>query len=105
MMGDAKKSVANLARVEESICAFYLHREITYFCSHYFKRVSLLSNRSLRNDPRTFTNEEGPYTLSILNKCGRPSGSSKDYWFSDKEHHFAHFHVLFNYDAVKPFLE
>jgi len=104
MMGDAKKSVGNLARVEGSIYAFYLHREITYFCSHYFKRVSL-SNRSLRNDPRTFINEEDQYTLSVLNKCRRPSGSSKDYWLSDKEHCSAHVHVLINCDEVKPFLE
>ena len=70
MMRDAKNLVGNLARVEGSIYAFYLHREITYFCSHYFKRVSLLSNRRLKNDPQTFTNEENPYTLSVLNKYG-----------------------------------
>ena len=103
-MGDAKKLVGNLARVEGSICALYLHREITYICSHYFKRVSL-SNRSLRNDPRTFINEEDLYTLSVLNKCGCPSGSSKDYWLSDKEHRSAHVHVLINCDVVKPLLE
>ena len=32
-MGYAKRSVKNKARVEGSICASYLHRETTHFCS------------------------------------------------------------------------
>jgi len=62
-------------------------------------------NRGLRNDRRTFTNEEGPYTLSILNKCERSSGSRKDYLFSDKEHRSAHVQVLINCDKAKTLLE
>ena len=105
LMRDAKRSVANLARVEGSICAFYLHREITYFCSHYFQHVSLLSNTSLRNDPRTSSNEGVESTLSVLNKCGRPSGSCKEYWLNDDEYRSAHVHILINCNEVKPILE
>jgi len=72
--------MGNLAHVEGSICTFYLYREITYFCSHYFKSVSLLGNTTFRNDPWRDPNNEVHYTLSILNRCGRLSGSSKDHW-------------------------
>jgi len=41
--------VDNLTRVEGSICAFYLYREILYFCLYYFKSVVLLNNTCLRN--------------------------------------------------------
>ena len=46
MMGEAKRAVSNKSRPEGSICTFHLHREITYFCSHYFKDECSLSNNS-----------------------------------------------------------
>jgi len=33
IMGDAKRAMTNLARIEHSIGAFYLHSEITFFFS------------------------------------------------------------------------
>jgi len=96
-MRDAKRYVGNLARVEGSICTFYLYREITYFCSHYFKSVSLLDNTTFRNDPRRDLDNEVQRTLS--------SGSRKDHWLTDKEYRFAHVHILINYNEVKPILE
>lgn len=45
-MGKAKREVSNKSRPEGSICTFHLHREITYFCSHYFKDECSLSNNS-----------------------------------------------------------
>lgn len=104
IMGDAKRAVGNLARVEGSICAFYMHHETTHFCSHYFQRVGLLSNINLRNDPRTKDDGVQP-TLSVLNKSGRPSGMSKKDWIQDKDFRSAHVHVLINCDEVKPILE
>jgi len=104
-MRDAKRSVGNLARVEGSICAFYLHREVTYFCSHYFESDSLLSNTTLRNDPRVSSKEDDESTFSILKKCGRPSGSNKHYYLSDDEFRFVHVHILINCNEVKPILE
>jgi len=104
-MRDAKGSVGNLARVEGSICTFYLYREITYFYSHYFKSVSLLGNTTFKNDPRRDSDNEVQCTLSILNKCGRPSGSSKDHWLTDKDYRSAHVHILINCNEVKPIFE
>jgi len=104
-MRDAKRSVGNLARVEGSICAFYLHREITYFYSYYFKSVSLLGNTTLRNDHRQNLDNEVHNTLSVFNRCGRPSGAAKDYWLTDKEFPSAYVHILINCNEVKPILE
>ena len=47
-MGDSKRAVKNKAQVEGSICASYIHRETTYFCSHYFNNF-MLSSRNVRN--------------------------------------------------------
>ena len=104
MMGDAKRAVSNKARVEGSICAFHLHRETTYFCSHYFRSENLLSTTTLRNDPRTRYEGVEP-RLSVLKKAGRPSGVSKNHWLTDAEWISAHVHVLINCTEVKPYLE
>jgi len=47
-MGDSKRAVKNKAWVEGSICASYIQRETTYFCSHYFNNF-MLSSRNVRN--------------------------------------------------------
>ena len=47
-MGDSKRSVKNKARVEGSICAHYLHRETSHFCSHYFNHL-MLTPRIIQN--------------------------------------------------------
>jgi len=47
-MGDSKRVVKNEARVEGSICTSYIHRETTYFCSHYFNNF-MLSPCNIRN--------------------------------------------------------
>jgi len=104
-MREAKRSMGNLTRVEGSICALYLHREITYFCSHYFKSVNLLGNTTLRNDSRQDSDNEVHNTLSVFNRCGRPSGFAKDHWLIDKEFRSTHVHILINCNEVKPVLE
>jgi len=48
-LGDSKRSIKNKARIEGSICASYIHRETTYYCSHYFKSY-MLSVQSSRNE-------------------------------------------------------
>jgi len=104
-MGDAKRAVANLARVEGSICAFYLHYEITYFYSHYFKTLILLCNTSLRHDPRVDPNDGEPQPLTIFKKSGRPSEACKDYWLTYEDFQSAHVHIFINCNEVKPLLE
>lgn len=54
LMGDYKHSMKNKARVEGSIYIAYLHRETTYFCSHYFKTASLLPSTSFKNNPGSY---------------------------------------------------
>jgi hypothetical protein len=103
-MGDSKRSVKNKARVEGSICISYLHRETTYFCSHYFKTFNLLTSTSLRKNPPS-NHENVQPTLSLLSKCRRPSGKSKFYWLLDEEWKSAHVHILINCDEIKPYLE
>lgn len=103
MMGDFKRSVKNKARVEGSICMAYLHRETTYFCSHYFKTISLYAtsqrNEAIRLDDVVTS------TLSIGNQLGRPSGQHEIHWLSDAEWRSAHVHVLINCNEIKPYIE
>ncbi|XP_004488903.1 uncharacterized protein [Cicer arietinum] len=100
MMGDFKRTVKNKARVEGSICMSYLHRETTYFCSHYFKTISLF-NRSQHNEGANL-NDVVTTTLSISNQLGRPSGKAQTHWSSDAERRSAHLHILINCNEVKP---
>jgi len=102
-MGDSKWSVKNKARVEGSICAFYLHRETTYFCSHYFKNF-MLSPRNRRNEILV-QGERCPSMLSIFNVPGRHAGKKSIHWLTQKEWNSIHMHVLINCTKVKPYLE
>ena len=84
MMGESKLAVKNKAKVEGSISSHFLHHEVTYFCSHYFKNFSLVWSSSIRNDPHSIVDDiEGP--LYILRKSGRLSGRSEIYWLNDNE--------------------
>ena len=47
-MSDSKQAVKNKARVEGSIYVSYIHREATYFCSHYFNNF-MFSPCNIRN--------------------------------------------------------
>lgn len=100
-MGDSKRSVKNKARVEGSICASYLHREITHFCSHYF------TNFTLRNERSEMQNDcvRHPLMLSVFGQSGRHSGKESIHWLTDEEYKSAHVHVLNNCIEVKPYIE
>lgn len=102
MMGAYKRAVTQKARVEGSICSDYLSREISYFCSHYFKTFNLVPTSGLRNDPG---GSVPSCSLSIFTKRGRPSGSARDHYLSPQEYQSAHVHVLINCGEVKPYLE
>ncbi|XP_058784830.1 uncharacterized protein LOC131659691 [Vicia villosa] len=101
-MGDSKRSVKNKARVEGSICAHYLHRETSHFCSHYFKHL-MLTPRIIRNPVNV--SERSQFTLSVFGLPGRPSGKKGVHWLTQQEMQSAHVHVLINCVEVKPFLE
>ena len=102
-MGDSKRSVKNKARVEGSICASYLHRETTHFCSHYFKNF-ILSPQNKRNEIQAEI-ERDPSMLSIFNLVGRHSGKTSIHWLTQKEWNSAHVHVLINCTEIKSYLE
>ncbi|CAK8562855.1 unnamed protein product [Lathyrus sativus] len=101
-MGDSKRSVKNKAKVEGSICAYYLHRETSHFCSHYFNHM-MLTPRIIRNE--VHFSERSQFTLSNFGRPGRPSRKTSVHWLSEKEMQNAHVHVLINYIEVKPYLE
>ena len=102
-MGESKRSVKNKARVEGSICAAYLHRETTYFCSHYFKNF-MLSPSNVRNETH-WQNETSTSTLLVFRQVGRHAGKELTYWLTDAEFNSAHVHVLINCAEVKSYLE
>ncbi|CAK8569514.1 unnamed protein product [Lathyrus sativus] len=101
-MGDSKRSVKNKAKVEGSICAHYLHRETSHFCSHYFNHL-MLTPRIIRNE--FDVNKRSQFTLPIFGLPGRPSGKENVHWLTQKELQSAHVHVLINCIEVRPYLE
>ena len=103
MMGAYKRTVTQKARVEGFISTDYVGREITYFCSHYFKSFNLVSSSGLRNDPENESVLSS--SLSICNNVGRPSGMGKQHYMNDEEYNSARVHVLINCLEVKPYLE
>jgi len=102
-MGDSKRAVKNKAQVEGSICASYIHRETTYFCSHYFNNF-MLSPRNVRNQI-AIEAERCPPMLSVFDQQGRLSGKELIHWLTDDEKYSTHVHVLINCVEVKPYLE
>ena len=93
-MGESKRSVKNKARVEGSICAAYLHRETTYFCSHYFKNFMLLPSNH-RNDTQ-WQSQTFESILSVFQQVGRHAGKEATHWLTDVELNSSHVHVLIN---------
>jgi hypothetical protein len=76
-MGDSKRTVKNKARVEGSICASYLHRETSHFCSHYFNHL-MLTPKSTRNEVIDEC-ERSMWILSVFRPSGRPFGAQREY--------------------------
>ncbi|XP_017428832.2 uncharacterized protein LOC108336898 [Vigna angularis] len=98
-MGESKRSVKNKARVAGSICAAYLHRETTYFCSHYFKNF-MLSSMNVRNETQCQSGTSHS-NLSVFREVGRHAGKEFTHWLSDAEFNSAHVHVLIYFLEVK----
>ncbi|CAL5209972.1 unnamed protein product [Lathyrus oleraceus] len=101
-MGDSKRLVKNKAKVEGSICAYYLHRETSHFCSHYFNHL-ILTPRIIRN--ALTVNERSQFTLSFLGLPSRPFRNKNVHGLTQKEMQFAHVLAMINCDEVKPYLE
>ena len=89
-------------RVEGSMVQFHLCREITNFCSYYFKRiVSCFQNRPNCHDEGGETKKP----LSIFNQPGKGSKKRTRKNLSAIELQSASTHVLLNCPQVKPFVE
>ena len=101
-IGDSERFVKNKARVENSICVSYLHRETTHFCSHYFN-LMMLTPTNKRNEIHP---ESGKHqaNLSVFNFHGRHFGKENEYWLTNQELRSAHIHVLINSNEVKSYL-
>jgi hypothetical protein len=102
-MGDSKRTVKNKARVEGSICASYLHRETSHFCSHYFNHL-MLTPKNTRNEVIDEC-QRSPWTLSVFRLPGRHSGATREHWMNDAEMRSATVHVMINCTEVGPFLQ
>jgi hypothetical protein len=102
-MGDSKRSVKNKARVEGSICASYLHRETTHFCSHYFND---LPPTTTRNESEFGCDRRNPLLLSVFGLPGRHGGGEMPIIYpSEQVLKAAHVHVLINCTEVAPYLD
>jgi len=102
-MGDSKRAVKNKTWVEGPIWASYIHRETTYFCSHYFNNF-MLSPRNVRNQI-AIEAERCPPMLAVFDQQGRPSGKELIRWLTNDEKDSANVYVLINCAEVKPYLE
>jgi hypothetical protein len=106
-LGKLKSYVRNKAHPEGSIAESYLADECMAFCSRYLEGFSTKHNQPARNDDNPHQSESSIYShKSILfppvgKSLGRPIG----YTLGEDESVQAHRYVLFNCDAVKPYLK
>jgi len=89
--------------VEGSICVAYLHRETTYFCSHYFKNF-ILSPNNVGNETHMQSQTCDPILL-VFREVGRHVGKESTHWLIDAKFNSAHVHVFINCTKVKSYLE
>jgi len=102
-MGESKRYFKNKARVEGSISATYLHREIVYFCFNYFQNFTL-SSRNYRIETQ-WQSQTSESILLVFKQVGRHASKECTHWLTDVEFNSTHVHVLINYTKVKSYLE
>ena len=91
--------------MEGSICNAYLVEEASNFSSHYFEpHVYTRMQKVPRNDGGGDGDDiEG--ILLIFKHPGRPYGRSKSRRLSNSEYEAARAYVLFNCEAVDPYVK
>ena len=105
-LGTLKKYVSNKGKPEGSMANAYVRQESAYFCGYYFgDHVSTKASRPARNADTYEVQEDDEVTLSIFRISGRPMGTTKTSWLTDKEVKAAHFYVLSNCAEVDPFIK
>ncbi|XP_027157024.1 uncharacterized protein LOC113758302 [Coffea eugenioides] len=102
-LGTLKSYVRNKSRPEGSIAQGYLAEECINFCLLYLADyVETKFNRPSRNEEVHKEIEEG---LDIFSKSGHPLGRGKATVFDAHILSKAHQYILFNCDAVTPYIE
>ncbi|XP_071940025.1 uncharacterized protein [Coffea arabica] len=102
-LGTLKSYVRNKNRPEGSIAQGYLAEECINFCSLYLADyVETKFNRPSKNEEVHKEIEEG---LDIFSESGHPLGRGKPTVFDAHILSKAHQYILFNYDAVIPYIE
>lgn len=106
-LGELKSFVRNKARPEGSIAESFLADECMTFCSRYLQGFSTKHNQPSRNDDNPEDSESSLFLQQsmLFPQVGKPLGRPMVYTLTDKEATQAHRYVLFNCDAVKPYLE
>ena len=102
-MGTLKSYVRNRSRPEGCIAEGYVAEECLSFCSLYLADyVETKFNQVNRNEG----NNEIPYCgLDAFSKVGHPIGKGVAEKFDDETLKKAHQYILFNCDALKPYIE
>ncbi|XP_071923098.1 uncharacterized protein [Coffea arabica] len=102
-LGTLKSYVQNKSRPEGSIAQGYLAEKCINFCSLYLADyVETKFNRSSRNEEVRKEIEDG---LDIFSESGHPLGRGKPTVFDAHILSKAHQYILFNCDAITPYIE
>ncbi|KAM0909763.1 hypothetical protein ACQ4PT_014614 [Festuca glaucescens] len=105
-LGKLRSYVRNKARHEGSIAESYLADECMTFCSRYLEGFSTKHNQLSRNHDKPNENESPMYAYksTLFPPVGNPLGKAWTYSLDDMETLQAHRYVLYNCDAVTPYL-
>lgn len=106
-LGKLKSYVHNKAYPEASMANSFLADECMVFCSRYLEGFSTKHNRPSRNDDKQDfldSNLYGPES-SLFPLVGKPLGKPSNFILTDLEKLQAHRYVLYNCEAVIPYLK
>lgn len=106
-LGKLKSYVRNKARPEGSIAESYLADECMEFCSRYLEGFSTKHNQQSRNhdQPDQFESPIYGHVSTLFPPIGKPLGKPSVYTLTDIEKLQAHRYVLYNCEAVIPYLK
>ena len=106
-LGKLKSFVRNGAYPEASMANSFLADECMVFCSRYIEGFSTKLNKPSRNDDsldQIDSNLHG-HKSSLFPPVGKPLGKPSNFILTNMEKLQAHRYVLFNCDAVNPYLK
>ena len=102
-MHELKLKVHNKTKVEGSITEMYIMKEISNFCSLYFKpEIQTRRTRPPRNDDggESVCSDR----LSIFKYISRAYGNSLSRMLNDRELHIVQIYILLNYIEVESYV-